>query len=202
MPVSVHSARPARRLLVGLSTLAVSSFALSGLALADASDLGLAQTDSRGTVSSDAIAAGADVTFSAFGFEPGEPIAIALSSAGDTKGFGTVTATAAGTTSTQVAISRSGVVTVSATGQLSGHMATSTVTANTPGGGAYPVAATSTSHVPYSVAGLSWLSLAALALVSGLRLLIMHARPVAAPRPTPSYALYSTPSKGGKHRKR
>ena len=203
MPVSPHSIRPARRLVVGLATVAVSSFAVSGLAFGDASDLGFTQGDSRGVVSSDVVAPGVDITFSAIGFEPGEPIAIALSSAGDTKGYARVTATAAGTASTKVAIDQSGIVTISATGQLSGHMATSTVSAETPGRGASLVAARPTSTVPYNVAGLSWLSVAALALAGAFRLVILHVRSATAARPAPAFALYVPPVvKGGKHRKR
>ena len=202
MPMSAYVGQPTRRLFVGLSALALSSFAVSGLAFGDASDSGLGQGDSRGVVSSDVVAPGADITFSAFGFEPGEPITVALSSAGDTQGYTKVTATAAGTASTKVSIDQNGVVTISATGQLSGHMATSTVTSDAPGRGGALVAR-STSGAPYNVAGLSGLSVAALALAAAFRLVILHLRSVPAARPTPTFALYVPPvAKGGKHRKR
>ena len=203
MPVSAPTMRPARRLAVSSAVLGTAFLALSGLAFADTAAASYPPGDSLGTVSSGTARPGQSVTFAATGFDPAESIAIAQSAYGTTTEYLTVKADAGGTTSAQVALSTSGFVTLSATGQLSGHMATSVVSVSG-NVGAEPVSRTT----PYSLAGISWLSLAAVVLAVGMRLIFQRSAAAAAPkmqqstiRSNAAAARPRSSGTGGKHRK-
>ncbi|MDQ1703538.1 MAG: hypothetical protein QOF57_2790 [Frankiaceae bacterium] len=215
MSVTACAVRPARRLLVAGTALLVASSAVSGLAFAE-SDTGYPPGDSRGTVSSGSVNAGATVTFAATGYDPGEAIAIALSSGGQTHPYGSVKADPTGATSTRVVVDQSGFVTLSATGQFSGHMATAVVSVSGGGRGGLLLAASESSSLgPYSLAGISWLSIAAMTLAGAVRVLVVRAKSLAPARGGVAFSATPQPSvraprssgrkpaaKGGKHRKR
>ncbi len=216
MSARQHAACPARRIGVAGTVFGVAFLAGSGLAFADSAGITYSLGDSRGTVSSAAVRPGASVTFTATGFEPTESVMIALSSGGATVPYGSARSDATGALSTPVVVTAGGDLTLSATGQLSGHMATSVVSVS--GGGRGGLVAASGEKLPagpYSPAGVSALSIAALALAGATRLLVMRAKTMTAPRVAYGFVAAAAPvsaghrssrrqppaRKGGKHRK-
>jgi len=134
--------------------------------------------------------------------------------------YESVAADNAGATSARVVLDGPGVVTVSGTGQLSGHMATATVavTGATTGAGRGGILADAQDAAAVAPggslsAGLSWLTIAALVVAGAVRVLLQRSKAlspalhgggypsVAAMTPHRRPGRKST-APGGKHRKR